>query len=43
LDEKHHGELGMNDRLLNIHDIQILLKEQLGNFRDNSDLILPNY
>jgi len=32
LDKKHHGELGMNDRLLDIYDIQALLKEQLGNF-----------
>ena len=43
MDEKDHGELGMNDRLLNIYDIQTLLKEQLGNFRDNSNLILSNH
>ena len=39
-DEKHHGELRMDDRLLNIHDVQILLKKELGHFRDNSDLIV---
>jgi hypothetical protein len=43
LDEKHHGELGMNDRLLNIYDIQTSLKKQLGNFRDNPNLIFANH
>jgi len=42
-DEEHHGELGMDDRLLNIHDVQPLLKEQLGHFRDNTNLIFSDH
>ena len=43
LDEEDHGELGVNDRLLNIDDVQSLLKEQLCHFRDNTDLILSDH
>jgi hypothetical protein len=43
LDEKDHGELGMNDRLFNIDDVQSLLKEQPGDFRNNPNLILSDY
>jgi hypothetical protein len=43
LDEEHHGELGMDDRLLNIHDVQALFKEQSGHFRDDTNLIFSDH
>jgi hypothetical protein len=43
LDEKHHGELGMNDRLLNIDNIQTLFEKQLCHLRNNTDLIFSNH
>jgi hypothetical protein len=43
LDEEDHGELGVNDRLFNIDDVQPLLKEQLGHFRNNTDLIFSDH
>jgi hypothetical protein len=43
LDEEDHGELGMNDRLLNIDDVQPLLKEQPGDFRNYPNLILSDH
>jgi hypothetical protein len=43
LDKKDHGELGMNDRLLNIDDVQVLFKEQLGHFRNDPNLIFSNH
>jgi hypothetical protein len=43
LDEEYHGELGMDDRLLNIYDVQALFKEHLGHFRDNPNLIFSNH
>jgi hypothetical protein len=32
LEEENHGELGMNDRLFNVNDIQPFSKEKLGHF-----------
>jgi hypothetical protein len=43
LDEKDHGELGMNDRLLNIHDVQVLFKEELSHFRNDPNLIFSDH
>jgi hypothetical protein len=43
LDEEYHSELGMNDRLLDIHDVQALFEEKLSHFRDNPYLIFSDY
>jgi len=43
LDEEYHGELRVNDRLLNIHDVQALFQQKLGHLRDNPDLIFPDH
>jgi hypothetical protein len=43
LDEKHHGKLGMNDRLLNVNDVQPSPEEKLGHFRDDPNLILSDH
>jgi hypothetical protein len=32
LEEQNHGELGMNNRLLNINDVHSFSKEKLGYF-----------
>jgi len=43
LDEKDHRELGMNDRLFNVDNVKLFLKEKLGHFRDDPNPIFPNH
>jgi hypothetical protein len=43
LNEEDHGELGMDDRLLNVDDVQTLLIDKLCHFRDNPNLILSDH
>jgi hypothetical protein len=43
LDEEDHGELGMDDRLLDVDDVQASLEEKLRHLRDNSNLILSDH
>jgi hypothetical protein len=43
LDEKHHGELGMDDRLFNVDDVQTSLEEKLRHLRDNPNLVLSDH
>ncbi len=43
LEEKNHGELGVDDRLLNVDDVQSLFREELGDLRDNPDFVFSNH
>jgi hypothetical protein len=43
LEQKNHGELGMDDRLFDIDDVQTFFEDQLGYLRDNPDLVFSDH
>jgi hypothetical protein len=43
LDEENHRELGMDNRLFNVYDVQSFFKEELSDLRDNPNPILPDH
>jgi hypothetical protein len=43
LDQEDHGELGVNDRLLDINNIESLFEKKLRHLRDDSNSILSDH